>query len=274
MSIKTPLRSLFLTLVVALVAGVSTICDVRTSYAEGTLSRVKTAGVLKVGIASDPPYAFQDPSGEWQSFNPSLIAAFGKYLGVRVEFVSTSWTTIVAGLQANKYDLIGASINATPERQAVIAFSKPYGATGTSFLIRKDNKKALTSLSDMNKQEVVITFVTGTDNDEATHQFLPKATYRAIPNGSISDLIAELESGRSDALATSSYLVKPLSAKFPYRVLPEDENGVLPVGICWGLAKDDADLLASVNTFLDKEDKDGSLERLRSQWLTIENSLK
>ena len=49
-------------------------------------------------------------------------------------------------------------------------------------------------MDDLNNPDVTVTFVTGSDNDEATRKFLPKATYRATPNGSISDLISEIES--------------------------------------------------------------------------------
>jgi len=241
---------------------------------DSALARIKAAGVIKVGIAPDPPFAFQEANGDWKSFNPELIRKLGDYLGVKVEFVATGWTTIVAGLQTNKYDIIGASINATPERQKVIDFTTPYSYTGTSLLVRKDNPKTPKSLDDLNKPEATITFVTGSDNDEAVHQSLAKATYRAIPNGSISDLISELESKRSDALATSSYLVAPIMSKYPYYVLPSDPNGILPVGICWGLPKDNADLLDAMNKFLDQELKNGDIDKLKAEWLTVENSLK
>src|SRR6516165_2917434 len=152
------------------------------SAEEGGLAKIKAAGVLRVGIAVDPPYTFQEANGDWKSFNPELVKKLGEYLRVKIDFVPASWTTIVAGLQTNKYDVIGASINATPERQKVIDFTTPYSYTGTSFLIRKDNPKNLESMEDMNKPEVIVTFVTGSDNDEATRKFLPKATYRDIPN--------------------------------------------------------------------------------------------
>ena len=241
---------------------------------EGGLAKIKAAGVLRVGIAVDPPFTYQEPSGDWKSFNPELVRKLGDYLGVKIEFVPTSWTTIVAGLQTNKYDIVGASINATPERQKVIDFTTPYSYTGTSFLVRKDNSKGLKSMEDMTKPEVIVTFVTGSDNDEATRKFLPNATYRAIPNGAISDLISELESKRSDALSTSSYLVQPLMSKYPYYVLPADPNGVLPVGICWGVPKESPDLRDAMNKFLDQEMKNGDVDKLKAEWLTVENSLK
>src|SRR5439155_22103007 len=129
-------------------------------------------------------------------------------------------------------------------------------------------------MDDLNNENVTVAFVTGSDNDEATRKFLPKATYRAIPNASISDLIFELESRRSDALSTSSYLVAPVMAKYPYYFLPSDPNGVLPVGICWGVSKSNPELKDAMNKFMDQELKNGDIDKLKQQWLTVENSLK
>jgi ABC-type amino acid transport substrate-binding protein len=268
-SVRKLIGAVACALSLTIVAGID-----KVSAEEGGLAKIKAAGVLRVGIAVDPPFTFQEANGDWKSFNPELVRKLGEYLGVKIEFVPTSWTTIVAGLQTSKYDIIGASINATPERQQVIDFTTPYSYTGTSFLIRKDNPKNLKSMEDMNKPEVVVTFVTGSDNDEATRKFLPMATYRAIPNGSVSDLISELESKRSDVLSTSSYLVQPLESKYPYYALPADPNGVLPVGICWGVPKENPELRDAMNKFLDQEMKNGDIDKLKAEWLTVENSLK
>jgi ABC-type amino acid transport substrate-binding protein len=265
------------------IASIGAVCAICISFAisvapaaasEPGLAALKAAGVLRVGIASDPPFTFQEANGDWKSFNPELIRKLGEYLGVKIEFVATGWTTIVAGLQTDKYDIIGASINATPEREKVIDFTTPYSYTGTSFLIRKDNPKNPKTMDDLNNPAMTIAFVTGSDNDEATHKFLPKANYRAIPNGSISDLIAELESRRSDALSTSSYLVTPLESKYPYFALPSDPNGVLPVGICWGVPKNNPELKDAMDKFLAQELNNGDIDKLKQQWLTVENSLR
>src|SRR5438270_11195903 len=69
------------------------------SAQEGGLAKIKAAGVLRVGIAVDPPFTYQEANGDWKSFNPELVRKLGEALGVKIEFVPTSWTTIVAGLQ-------------------------------------------------------------------------------------------------------------------------------------------------------------------------------
>jgi len=198
------------------------------------LAAIQKAGVIRIGMAQDPPFEFTTPSGEWTSFDPILCQKLAAYLGVKVKFVTTGWTGIVAGLQTNKYDIIGADINATPERKKVIDFTNPYYHTGTSFFALAKNSKKLTSVGALNNPDVTVAVVTGSDNQTAVTKYLPKAKMRALPNASIDSLVSEVVSGRSDALATSTYLASALVSKYHFVVAPSLAK--VPYGAivaCW-----------------------------------------
>lgn len=241
------------------------------------LAAIQKAGVIRIGMAQDPPFEFTTPSGEWTSFDPILDKKLGAYLGVKVEFVTTGWTGIVAGLQTGKYDIIGADINATAERKLVIDFTNPYYQTGTSFFALSNNKKNLHTIADLNKSSVTVAVVTGSDNQTAVTQYLPHSNVRALPNASIADLVSEVVSGRSDVVATSTYLAPGLVTKYHFSVIPslsEAPSGVLPVGVCWGIPKDQPALLAKMNAFLAAETQSGEIAQLQKTWLTPANTLK
>ena len=241
------------------------------------LAAIQKAGVITIGVAQDPPFEFTTPSGQWTSFDPVLDQKLAAYLGVKVKFVTTGWTGIVAGLQTGKYDIIGADINTTPEREKVIAFTKPYYQTGTSFFALAQNSKKLSSIANLNSSNVTVAVVTGSDNQTAVQQYLPKASMRALPNASIASLVSEVVSGRSDALATSTYLAPALVSKYHFVVIPTVSKapyGVLPVGVAWGLPKGQPQLLAKMNAFLAAETKSGDITKLQREWLTPANSLK
>jgi polar amino acid transport system substrate-binding protein len=271
-SVRSLLGAMACALVMSLALGIGD-----TQAQQGELAKIKAAGVIRVGIAADPPYTFQDPNGDWKSFIPELVRKLGPYLGVKIEFVGTTWTTIVAGLQADKYDIIGASINATPERAKAIDFTIPYNYAGSYYYIRKDNPKNFKTLDDLNKPEVTIAFVTGASDDETTRRYLPKATYRAIPNASTADLLSELESKRSDAVCTGSFLAQAITSKYPYYFLPtaaDKPNGLDAVGVSWGVPKGNPDLMDALNKFIDQETKNGDIAKLKAEWFTEENAMK
>jgi ABC-type amino acid transport substrate-binding protein len=56
--------------------------------------------------------------------------------------------------------------------------------------------------------------------------------------------------------------------------LAQSPNGVLPVGVAWGVPKGQPQLLAKLNSFLSSETKNGDIAKLEKQWLTPANSLK
>jgi polar amino acid transport system substrate-binding protein len=241
------------------------------------LAAIKKAGVITIGMAETPPFEWTTSSGKWVSFNPVLAEKLAAYLHVKYKFVTTGWTGIVAGLQTGKYDIVGAAINATPTREKVINFSHPYYQTGTSFFSLASNPKKLTSISALNKPDVSVAVVTGSDNQEAISKYLPKAQVRALPNASVANLVSEVVSGRADALATSTYLAPALDKKYHFVVAPSLSKapyGVLPVGVAWGVPKGQAHLLAKINTFLAKEARNGDISKLEKKWLTPANSLK
>jgi ABC-type amino acid transport substrate-binding protein len=239
------------------------------------LAKIKKDGVMRVGIALDPPLTLRTAKGQWYSLVPALDQLLAKAWHVKIQFVPETFTTIIAGLQANKYDFIGASLNATPERKKVVDFSIPFSYAGTSYLVKKSNTKNLNSIADLNNSNVTVTFQTGSSDDENTRKLLPKAHYRAIPGATVVDLVSELASGRSDALATANLLAPALLQKYPdWKVIPKNPNGVFPVGISWAVPKHQANLLKALNTFLRKEYANGTVRKLQLKYITIANSLK
>jgi len=237
----------------------------------GILDHIKKAGVMKVGIAVDPPLTFRGTHGDWQSMVPTLDRKLAQSLGVKIEFVPTTFTTIVAGQLANKYDFIGASLNATPDRKKVLDFSVPFSYAGTSYLVPKDSK--LHTMKDL--ENATIAFVTGSSDDEATRRALPHAHDRAIPNATVIDLVAEVLSKRSDALATANLLAPALMKKYGWRAIPADTTkGIYPVGISWAVPKGNADLVKVLDAFLKKEWANGDIKRLQDQYFTPANTLK
>jgi polar amino acid transport system substrate-binding protein len=72
-----------------------------------------------------PPFNFiQD--GELKGFDVDIAKAICAKMSVECAFQAVAWNDIIAGLEANKYDLIVASMAYSKERAARIDFSEPY----------------------------------------------------------------------------------------------------------------------------------------------------
>jgi ABC-type amino acid transport substrate-binding protein len=243
----------------------STVAD---SAQSGLLEQIKTRGVLKVGIAADPPFEARTPSGGWVGYLPALEEAFAKSLGVKIEFVPTTFTTIVAGLQAGKYDLAGADLHITEERKRAIDFSKPFYASGTSYFVLPATAETHKDLQSFNAPDVTIAVVAGSSDDSITRSALPKAKVLALPNVGPGDLILQVKTDKVTAIGVSSYFTPALTERFGLIVRPSDPDGIGSLPVAWGIRKDTPDLRKAADDFLDKAAADGTIEALKKNYLT------
>src|SRR5438067_10254228 len=208
--------------------------------ATSLLDTIKKAGVIRIGVALDPPFTLQKKNGQWYSFVPTIDNMLAKSLGVKVRFVPTTWTVIVAGLQANKYDMIGTSIYDTPEREKAISFSVPYAYGGTTYVGLKSTVTKLKTVKALNDTSVSIAVTTASAEDYVTRRLFPKARLKAFPNVTTAFLLQEIFSRHETLFGTASFVLPGLRLKFNnIGFLPDNNRGIDAKGICLGLRKGD-----------------------------------
>lgn len=105
----------------------------------------------KIVIATDatwPPMEYINENKEIIGFDIDLMTLIAKEGGFEIEFKSTAWDGIFAGLAADEYDAVISSITITEERKKTMDFSIPYINAG-QVLIIKNTTDGVTTLSDM-----------------------------------------------------------------------------------------------------------------------------
>lgn len=234
-------------------------------------------GILKTCMAVDPPFSFQDADGAYRSFIPELLKRFEKSADVKIKYVPSNYTTIVASLQAKKCDFIGADLHKTPERAAVVDFTDsiiPEGS-GDILFVRGDDTR-FRSIKDLDSKDVTIAILTGSASEE-DKQVLPNANFKKLQNVPTATLVAELTSKKVDAFATSSYLAPSLAGKYGFKTFPDmatNPAGILPVPLGWAARKGDEAFIKQLNKFLADQAANGTIKNLAKTWLNLENSLK
>jgi polar amino acid transport system substrate-binding protein len=88
-----------------------------TSWLDG----VRQRGELRVGVAIAPPMTVEE-NGQLGGPNLIPLQNLATELGVRLTPVPAAWSNIVAGLQANRYD-VAANLDATLQRALSIRFT-------------------------------------------------------------------------------------------------------------------------------------------------------
>ena len=111
---------------------------------------VRRSGVLEVGTDASyaPASSFAQDGRTVIGFEPDLLAAVGRVLGVDVELVPLPFDGLLADLEAGRIDLAVSAMTDTPERQRSADFVN-YFSAGTSIVVRRGNPEGVLELSDL-----------------------------------------------------------------------------------------------------------------------------
>ncbi|MGW1718143.1 transporter substrate-binding domain-containing protein [Streptomyces sp. NPDC002156] len=102
------------------------------------VDKIKKAGVLRIGCADAPPTIVVKTDGTCSGPDLIPLENFADGIGVKIKTVATTWQNIVAGLQADKYD-VAADLDQTVERSLAIRFTNPSWSYPGVFLVERDS---------------------------------------------------------------------------------------------------------------------------------------
>ncbi len=112
-------------------------------------SAIKKRGVLVVGLSADyAPFEFHATvQGRDQivGFEVSMAKQIAKDLGVKLQIKEMGFDGLIGAVQTGKIDVIISGINATPDREKVVDFSKSYLSPKQTVLVLKKNAAQFTS---------------------------------------------------------------------------------------------------------------------------------
>ena len=88
--------------------------------AESLLERINNHGTVTVGTEGTyAPFTYHDESGKLTGYDVEVTRAVADKLGFKVDFKETAWDAMLAGLKAERFDLVANQVGlTTPERRA------------------------------------------------------------------------------------------------------------------------------------------------------------
>ena len=104
------------------------------------LDAIKSSGVLKIGTEGTyAPFTYHDGDGKLVGFDVEIGQAVADKLGVKAEFLEGKWDGLIAGLDANRYDVVINQVGITDARKQKYDFSEPYIASKAVLIVRADD---------------------------------------------------------------------------------------------------------------------------------------
>ena len=104
------------------------------------LAEIRERGTIVIATEGDwAPWTYVDEKNELTGFDVELGKEIAKELGVEARFEVTAWDSILAGVDAGRFDLACNGVSYTEERAKAYKFSTPYLFTPSVLVVREDN---------------------------------------------------------------------------------------------------------------------------------------
>lgn len=232
----------------------------------GGVDDVMKAGVLRVCTPGDyKPFAFAKPDGTYEGIDVDLMQSLATSLGVKVEYVKTTWANLMADFTGNKCDIGVGGISVTLDRQKRATFSSAYMVNGKTPLVRCGDVKRFQTVADIDKPDVKVIANPGGSNER-----FAKANFKTAKLTIHADNIGifdEVLKGNADVFVTESaeaivqQRLKPgLCAVNPDKPLQYGEMAYL-------LPRGDVATKEYVDQWLHLTKATGEYQRIVARWL-------
>jgi polar amino acid transport system substrate-binding protein len=217
----------------------------------GLLERAQNSGIT-LAYSPEPPFSFLSADGKVTGEAPEVATAVLKSMGItKLNWVNIEWSSLIPGLQSNRFDMIAAGMFITPARCAVASFTDPSFVVGQGLVVKAGNPLNLHSYDDIAKNPKVrfATLSGGAGVDYAKEAKIPESQVSLYPDGP--GMLAALKAGRADAISLAGPSLTQLldKAKDPtiervtaYTEPPSFKGYPAFVG-----RKDDADFIKAFN---------------------------
>ncbi|WP_426561830.1 ABC transporter substrate-binding protein [Angustibacter sp. McL0619] len=232
--------------------------------------KVKTAKKIVVGTdASYAPSEFLAADGKTvEGFDVDLFKAVGQKFGVDVEFVPSSFDSIIAGTNTGKYD-VGVSSFTINDKRKQQANMVSYYSAGTQWATAKGNPKNVSPDAACGLKVAVQTGTTQEQDDLPKKQAACKAAGKpAIVIQSYQgqdEATAAVATGKADAMLADS----PVGA---YAV-QKSEGALMTIGDIYDsapygyvLPKTETDFSQAIADALKALKADGTYDKVLSKW--------
>ncbi|SMP00102.1 ectoine/hydroxyectoine ABC transporter substrate-binding protein EhuB [Paracoccus laeviglucosivorans] len=183
-----------------------------TAAGAASLDQIRETGTIRIAVANEIPYGYVDFNGKAAGAGPDVAKLIAEKLGVeKVEWVTTSFSSLIPGLQADRFDMVAAEMAILPDRCNQVLFSEPNTSYGEGLLVAKGNPKDVHSYQAFAENpDLKVAIMSGADQLEMMQKLGVKES-NMVMIGSNADAISTVSTGRADAYAATGLTVSTLA---------------------------------------------------------------
>ncbi|MDN7244673.1 transporter substrate-binding domain-containing protein [Planococcus shenhongbingii] len=264
-------RSFLLIVLITVFALMLTACGSETG-SEGAntektvlLDQIKEEGVLKVGLMGTyRPYNFMNENQEMDGFDADIAKEVADRLGVEVEFVAQEFSGMIAGLQAEKFDVVISQMTITDERKEQMDFSDPYITNQVKVIVSEDND-SITAVEEFKGKDIGVGLGTNDETYLRTELMPEVGEFNIMTYDDVITTLKDLDAGRVDATINNMYAIKPVVEQNGFKIkavgepIKSDQAGI-------AARKGNEELITELNRILAEMKEDGTYNEIFVKW--------
>ena len=253
-------------LALAVAAVVTGLSFTQAAQAGPRLDKIMETKVIRVGTPGDyRPFAIKTDTG-FSGHDIDLIETMAKELGVKVEYVQTSWPNLMKDLQSNQFDVAVGGITRNVNRIRMVEMLPGYAPFGKVALVRSADKAKFTTADSLNQSSVRVIKNPGGTNEAYVLANLKAAQVATHDkNAEIPALIAE---GKGDVMITETYEALHYAKADPRLHAAFIDAPLTPKNtLGFMLPTDDADYVRVMDFVWGLVDSRGGVKQAADKWL-------
>jgi cyclohexadienyl dehydratase len=168
------------------------------------LDDIVKRGTLRVGMTGDylPFTSLDKATAKFRGFDVDMAEALGKAIGVKVEYVQTSWPQMMRDFEADDFDIAMGGVSITLDRQKKGMFSTPVMREGKTPIARCADKGKYDTLADIDKPGTRVIVNPGGTNERFARAHIKNAEIK-IYNDNVR-IFDEIANGDADLMMTDA----------------------------------------------------------------------
>ncbi|MFC0267036.1 transporter substrate-binding domain-containing protein [Kushneria aurantia] len=228
------------------------------------LDAIMESGTLRVGTTGDyKPFSHED-NGRYQGFDITMAEKMAHAMGLELEFVKTTWPTLIKDLQDDDYDIGMSGISRTLARQLQARYSTPYLTYGKTPLVRAEEASRFTSLQDIDQPNVRIGVNPGGTNEAFVKANIHQAEVITFNNNL--DIPPAVANHQVDVMITDSPEALFYAHDNEQLAAPMAANPLTQSQLAYLMQADAERLQDTVDFFLHQLSLTGELDAMRTRY--------
>lgn len=252
----------------ALLLIVLTVLTAACGKAEDGAEKASASGktIKVITTAGGYPFNATNPATkEIEGFMVDIVKEAAKRAGVKTEFVTGEWNSLIPSLQSDKADVIMDGMYITDERKKEINFTDPVFGFGEGLIVQEGDSKTA-SLEDLKGKTIGVQM--GTSYKDMLDERSPELKLEIKTYQTLADLLKDIQAKRIDAALADKpafTYMKSKNPKMTYRVVDEYVPSLAgEIGL--GVSKENPELLEKLNNSIAEMKEDGALQKIYEKW--------